>query len=129
MPHQPGERRPLFSLGLHPLDLMEFTLDNIDDVPTASGVYIIYEPTGPFYVGRSGSNIQQRLRNHFNGKGNKNVKLAMKIKEFRETLTFTYALISKDSQKEVEGVLIADLSATTRANMIHAGMYEEQFTD
>lgn len=126
---QRAERKPIFRLGMSPLQLPAFNEQNIKNVPAQSGVYIIYEPIGPLYVGRSGCNIQRRLRAHLNGTGNKNLKLARKIQEVAQTLTFTYALVPKECQHEVESVLIADLGAARRANMRHEGMYEEQFED
>lgn len=112
-------RMPIFKLGMNPINLPAFNEQNVKRVPAESGVYIIYEPIGPLYVGRSGSNIQRRLRAHLDGTGNKNVKLARKIEEVAMTLTFTYALIPKECQHEVESVLIADLGAARRANMRH----------
>jgi predicted GIY-YIG superfamily endonuclease len=122
MPH-------VFRLGVHPTQLPAFDFASINTVPEKPGVYIIYEPAGPFYVGRSGSNIRRRLLAHLNGTGNQNVKLATKIREVRMTLTFTYAVLPKANQAEVEAVLIASLNVAQLANMRREGLYEEQFTD
>jgi hypothetical protein len=70
-----------------------------------AGAYIIYEPAGPFYVDRSSSNIQRRLSSHLKGTGSRNVKLARKISEVRRSLTFTYVVLPKECQCEVEGIL------------------------
>src|SRR6476646_3502102 len=103
MPH-------VFHLGVHTTQLPAFNLANVHSVPEKPGVYIIYEPAGPFYVGRSGRNIRRRLLAHLNGTGNQNVKLARKIIEVGRTLTFTYAVLPKANQSEVEAVLIATLN-------------------
>lgn len=117
----------MFRLGIHPLTLLAFNKANVGAVPRESGVYIIYEPTGPFYVGRSGSDIHARLTAHLNERGNANVKLARRIREVAETLTFTYVVIPQANQREVESALIALLGSATRANMRREGMYEDQW--
>src|SRR6478609_9992846 len=104
-------------LGLHPHQMPSFNLANIAKVPQKSGVYIICEPGGPFYVGRSGKDIRRRLAAHLSGDGNQNVKLARKIKEVAASLTFTYALLPKATQREVESYLIAALGTAKLANM------------
>jgi hypothetical protein len=117
----------MFTLGTQPLRLPSFTLGNVNNVPKESGVYIIYEPSGPFYVGRSGSNIRARLNAHLTGHGNANVKLARKLREVAPTLTFTYFLVPKESQREVESALIAFLGVARMANMRREGMFEDQW--
>jgi hypothetical protein len=122
--------RPFFQLGVHPLTLPAFNRSNILKVPPKqSGVYILYEPTGPFYVGRSGKDIQARLLAHLDVRGNRNVKIALRIKEVAQTLTFTYAILPRAAQSEMESVLIPALGVTKLANMRHEGMYEWQFDD
>ena len=121
MPH-------VFNLGVPPNQLPAFNRDNVIAAPEKAGVYIIYEPAGPFYVGRSSCNIRRRLLAHLNSTGNQNVKLARNIKEVRPTLTFTYAVLPKANQSEVEGVLIASLGVAKLANMRREGLYEQQFT-
>jgi hypothetical protein len=119
----------LFRLGVPPSQLPAFNKTNVDKVPNSSGVYIIYEPAGPFYVGCSGRDIQRRLLAHLNGTGNANVKLALKIRGGAPTLTFTYALIPHANHREVESVLIAGLGVTKLANMRHEGMYVRRLLD
>ena len=116
-------------LGIRPSQLPAFNLANIAKVPKESGVYIIYEPAGAFYVGRSGSDIRRRLLAHLAGTGSRNVKLARKIKEVAASLTFAYALIPKTNQREVESFLIASLGTARLANMRREGLYEEQLQD
>jgi hypothetical protein len=79
----------MYSPGIRPTQLPVFNLANIGKVPRKSGAYIIYEPAGAFYVGRSGSDIRRWLSAHWTGTGSRNVKLARKIKEIAATLTFT----------------------------------------
>ena len=86
----------IFQLGVQPAKLSAFTRVNINKVPRQSGIYVIYEPAGPFYVGRSGSDIRRRLLAHLSGTGNRNVKIARKIIEVRDALTFTYALLPRE---------------------------------
>lgn len=116
-------------LGIRPTLLPAFNFANISSVPRASGVYIIYEPAGAFYVGRSGVDIRRRLLAHLTGTGSGNVKLALKIKEVGASLTFTYALIPRANQREVESYLIAALGTAKLGNMRREGLYEEQLQD
>src|SRR6266496_5533331 len=106
----------MIPLGIRPNQLPAFNLANIGQVPRESGVYIICEPAGAFYVGRSGSDIRRRLFAHLTGSGSRNIKLARKIKEVAASLTFTYALIPKSNQREVESFLIAALGTAKLAN-------------
>jgi hypothetical protein len=117
----------VFNLGVHPTQLPAFNRANIKTAPERAGIYIIYEPAGAFYVGRSRCNIRRRMLAHLNGSGNQNIKLARKIIEKR--LTFTYAVLPKTGVAEIEGVLIATLGTAKLANMRREGLYEEQFTD
>jgi hypothetical protein len=66
---------------------------------------------------------------HLTGTGSQNVKLARKIKEVAASLTFTYALIPRTNQREVESFLIASLGTARLANMRREGLYEEQLQD
>ena len=119
----------MIPLGIRPNQLPAFNLANIGQVPRESGVYIICEPAGAFYVGRSGSDIRRRLFAHLTGSGSRNIKLARKIKEVAASLTFTYALIPKSNQREVESFLIAALGTAKLANMRREGLYEDQLQD
>lgn len=119
----------VFNLGVHPTQLPAFNLANVGRTPEKAGIYIIFEPGGPIYVGRSSSNIRRRLIAHLNNTGSQNVRLARKIKEVRHTLTFTYTVLPKANVAEIEGVLIASLGTAKVANMRREGLYEEQFTD
>jgi len=119
----------MHSLGISPTLLPAFNLANIGKVPRKSGVYIIYEPAGAFFVGRSGSDIRRRLSAHWTGTGSRNVKLARKIKEVAATLTLTYGLIPRANQREVESFLIAALGTARLANVRSERMYEEQLQD
>lgn len=122
MPH-------VFNLGVHPIQLPRFSFANVSATPEEAGIYIIYEPTGAFYVGRSSCNIRRRLLAHWNGRGNHNVKLARRMSEVRQSLTFTYSVIPKSNVAEIEGVLIAALGTAKVANLRREGLYESQFTD
>ncbi len=114
----------LFRLGVHPSSLPAFTKENIDKVPERSGVYILYEPAGPFYVGRSSVNMRARLRAHCGGYGSRNVRLAMRIRQVAHSMTFTYVQLQPGCEREVEAVLIPMLGTTRLANMRHEGLYE-----
>ena len=52
-----------------------------------------------------------------------------RISGFVQTLTFTYAVLPKAVQAEVEGVLIGTLGTAKLANVRRKGLYEDQFTD
>jgi predicted GIY-YIG superfamily endonuclease len=119
----------MIQLGIRPNQLPAFNVANIANVPRESGVYIIFEPAGAFYVGRSGVDIRRRLFAHLTGTGSQNVKLARKINEVAASLTFTYALIPRVNQREVESYLIAALGTARLANMRREGLYEEQLQD
>lgn len=118
----------LFRLGVHPTSLPAFTTENINKVPERPGIYILYEPAGPFYVGRSSVNMRARLRAHFGGYGNKNVRLAMRIRQVARSITFTYVQLQPGCEREVESVLIPMLGTTRLANMRHEGLYEVDLT-
>src|SRR6059058_1830837 len=62
--------------GCTPKPTSSVNRDNVIAAPEKAGVHIIYEPAGPFYVGRSSCNIRRRLLAHLNSTGNQNVKLA-----------------------------------------------------
>jgi hypothetical protein len=93
-------------------------------VPRAAGVYIIYDLAGPIYVGRSSVDIHRRLHSHLLGTGNRNVALARRIGAAK-SISFTYCLIPRSEQADVERVLIAALGVAKFANLRHEGLYEE----
>jgi hypothetical protein len=117
-----GRRTPVFRLD--PSHRLPFDRKNIDAVPRGSGVYIIYDLAGPIYAGRSRVDIHRRLQSHFDGTGNRNLALAMRIGA-SSSLTFTYCLLPPTEQADVERLLIAALGVAKYANLRREGLYEE----
>lgn len=117
-----------FTFRLNPLDRIPFNYLNINQVPRASGAYIIFDLAGPIYVGRSRVDIHRRLLSHFNATGNKNLALAKKIGA-AQSLTFTYCCLPTDAQADVERLLIAALGVAAFANLRHEGLYDKDFVD
>ncbi len=109
---------------LDPSHRLPFDRASIKGVPRAAGVYIIYDLAGPIYVGRSRLDIRRRLESHFDGTGNRNVKLARRSGA-GPSLTFTYCVLPDREQANVESILIAALGVAKFANLRREGLYEE----
>jgi hypothetical protein len=109
---------------LHPSKREPFNRQHVDTVPSASGVYVIYDLAGPIYAGRSRSDIRRRLRSHLDGSGNRNIALAKRIGAL-QSLSFTFCCLPSSAQADVERVLIASLGVAKFASLRHEGLYEE----
>jgi hypothetical protein len=102
-----------------PRPFEESSLLSVFDVP---GVYLIYDSNGPVYGGRSKA-LRRRLLEHLRGRGNKNVAHLMMA---GKPLRFSILTLYSNETREVEAALIASLGLTRFANMIHAGLYENE---
>ena len=89
------------------------------------GIYLICDAGGPIYAGRSSKSVKRRMLAHLNGYGNENIKIATKIKEIAQNLTFTYFDVPASSVAEVEIFLIEALGVTRLANMRREARFEE----
>ena len=96
--------------------IMPFEKAEVLLVPEASGVYIVYDLAGPIYVGRSALNIRRRLLTHLEGRGNKNIAMALSIGA-ASSLSFSFCLLPRADQAHAEAVLIEQIGAIKFANL------------
>lgn len=88
-------------------------LANLNDVPSGSGVYIVYTKGGtPFYVGRSITNIHNRLVAHAQMRGSRKIKEALLR---GEQFDFEWEELGSPHQAEAE--LIRHLGETLAGNL------------
>lgn len=113
-----------FTFRLDPSVREPFDHKHVSMVPRTSGVYIIYDLSGPIYAGRSRTDMQRRLHSHLVGSGNRNIALAMRLGA-AQSLTFTYCCLPKGEQADIERLLIAALGVAKFANLRREGLYEE----
>lgn len=92
--------------------LRKFDVHSVAMVPRRAGVYIVYDLAGPIYVGRSRQDIHERIWRHLNGRGNRNLAMAMSL---RADLTFEYECLL--SPEQAEALLIQNLGVVKFANL------------
>ena len=93
--------------------LEPFDLARVMAVPRASGVYIICKKDKtPFYVGRSRTNIFDRLWAHVNKRGSRKIREAL---EQGIPLEFEYQEMI--SVEQAEAILIKELGVLTAGNL------------
>jgi excinuclease UvrABC nuclease subunit len=72
---------------------------NIDQAPSGSGIYAIYDNTVGItttYIGRS-NNIRRRLTEHYKGRGSKEIKMLL---DHKHELSFSFSLSSNSRGAE-----------------------------
>jgi excinuclease UvrABC nuclease subunit len=94
-------------------NLVKFDSTHVLNVPSAPGVYIIYNSLGePIYVGRSRVNINDRLRKHVMGKGNRGIA---DLLTNSSDMWFEYSEMMSPEQAEAQ--LIAGLGTKAFGNL------------
>jgi hypothetical protein len=89
-----------------------FDAINVNLVPRAPGVYIIYRTGTPVYIGRSGVDIHRRLQAHLTGRGNRGIAHAM-----RRGTSLEFEWQELGSPEQAEAILIRELGVTAYFNM------------
>jgi hypothetical protein len=113
---------------LGPSRRLPFDRPSVAAVPRSSGVYIIFDLAGPMYVGRSRVDIRRRLQGYLDGTRNRNIALARRVGA-GASLSFSYCLLPRTVQGEIESLLIAALGVARFANLRREGLVEDDLQE
>lgn len=81
-----------------------FSSAGLDHVTNCPGIYIIYDASTPFYVGRSTVGVRERLRRHLNGSGSR--KVAELVASRPNNLSVRYLCGDSPEQMEAQTILV-----------------------
>ena len=102
--------------------LRSFEVISLVGVPRVPGIYLICDKNGPVYGGRS-KELARRLREHLFQFGS--VRVAELIRA-GIPLRFSFLPLDITQIHEAEAILIAQIGLTDYANIVHAGLYEDE---